>query len=206
MHSEIEKTAAKKPVVTSMASVAASGGYYIAVASPRIFANPGTITGSIGVIMELANLEKLYEWAKVQRFSIKTGKFKDAGAEYRKMEPEERKLLQDMIDTTLVDFKAAVAKGRKLELRKWTPLQMVESFRGLKPSKPNWWMTWEAFKMRSMQPPRWPNSKVSPESCIRKSPSVEDCCAFCLIVSETAIARTTTRPDLTSGRWAGLLA
>ncbi len=116
LYNEIGKVAAKKPVVTSMASVAASGGYYVAVATPMVFANPGTITGSIGVIMEFANLEKLYDWAKVQRFSIKTGKFKDAGAEYRTMAPEERQLLQGMIDSTLVDFKAAVAKGRKMSL------------------------------------------------------------------------------------------
>lgn len=115
LYSEIQKTAATKPVVASMASVAASGGYYIAVAAPKIFANPGTITGSIGVIMEFANLEKLYDWAKISRFSIKTGKFKDAGADYRKMDPEERRLLQAMIDSTLVDFKAAVARGRKLK-------------------------------------------------------------------------------------------
>jgi protease IV len=104
----------KKPLVVSMASVAASGGYYIALGGSTILANPGTITGSIGVIMEFANLEKLYDWAKVQRFSIKTGKFKDAGAEYRTMTPEERKLLQDMVDSTLVDFRETVAKRRKL--------------------------------------------------------------------------------------------
>jgi len=104
----------KKPLVVSMASVAASGGYYIALGGSTIFANPGTITGSIGVIMEFANLEKLYEWAKVQRFSIKTGKFKDAGADYRTMAPEEKKLLQDMVDSTLVEFRETVAKRRKL--------------------------------------------------------------------------------------------
>ncbi len=104
-----------KPVVASMGSVAASGGYYISLGAQKIFANPGTITGSIGVIMEFANLEKLYEWAKVRRFSIKTGKFKDAGADYRGMEPEERKLLQEMVDATLVDFRSAVSERRKLD-------------------------------------------------------------------------------------------
>jgi protease-4 len=110
--------AMKKPVVASMGSVAASGGYYISLGAQKIFANPGTITGSIGVIMEFANLEKLYEWAKVQRFSIKTGKFKDAGADYRTMSTEERKLLQEMVDSTLLDFRAAVSSRRKLDSQK----------------------------------------------------------------------------------------
>jgi protease IV len=109
-----------KPVVASMGSVAASGGYYVACGTKKIFANAGTITGSIGVIMEFANLEKLYEWAKIKRFSIKSGKFKDAGAEYRGMEPEERALLQDMVDNVLGQFKAAVAEGRKMKMEEVT--------------------------------------------------------------------------------------
>ncbi|NDD92046.1 signal peptide peptidase SppA [bacterium] len=103
-----------KPLVVSMSSVAASGAYYIAAGSKRVFANPGTLTGSIGVIMQFTNMEKLYEWAKISRYSIKTGKFKDAGAEYRSMTAEERALLQGLIDDTLVQFKRAVADGRKL--------------------------------------------------------------------------------------------
>ena len=84
-----------KPLVVSMESVAASGAYYIAAGSKKIFANAGTLTGSIGVIMSFANLKKLYEWAKIERFSIKTGKFKDSGAEYRDMNPEEKAYFQD---------------------------------------------------------------------------------------------------------------
>jgi len=108
----------KKPLVVSMASVAASGGYYIACGAKKVYANAGTITGSIGVIMEFMNLEKLYEWAKVKRFSIKTGRFKDAGAEYREMQPEERALLQGMVDDVLTQFKKAVSEGRKLSMEK----------------------------------------------------------------------------------------
>ncbi len=103
-----------KPLVVSMSSVAASGAYYIAAGSKKVFANPGTITGSIGVIMQFTNLEKLYEWAKIARYSIKTGQFKDAGADYRAMTPEERALLQGMVDDTLAQFKSAVREGRKL--------------------------------------------------------------------------------------------
>lgn len=119
-----------RPKVASMSSVAASGGYYIAVAADRIYSNPGTITGSIGVIMEFANLEKLYEWAKIKRFSIKTGRFKDSGAEYREMQPEERALLQGMVDDVLLQFKTAVADGRKLSLKEVTPLADGRIFSG----------------------------------------------------------------------------
>ncbi len=109
-----------KPVVASMASVAASGAYYIACGTKKIFANPGTLTGSIGVIMEFANLEKLYDWAKIKRYAIKTGKFKDAGAEYREMSAEDKKLLQDLVDNVLTQFKRAVSEGRKLSLAQVT--------------------------------------------------------------------------------------
>ncbi len=110
----------EKPVVVSMGSIAASGGYYIAVAADKIFANPGTITGSIGVIMDFVNLEQLYEWAKIKRYALTTGKFKAIGAEYKDMTPAERELLQTMIDTVLMQFKQAVAEGRKLSLENVT--------------------------------------------------------------------------------------
>lgn len=107
-----------KPLVASMGSVAASGAYYVAMGAKKVFANAGTITGSIGVIMEFANLEKLYEWAKIQRYVIKTGKFKDAGSEFREMTSEERALLQTMVDDVLGQFKKAVSDGRKLPMPK----------------------------------------------------------------------------------------
>lgn len=106
----------KKPLVVSMGSVAASGAFYIACGAKKVFANPGTLTGSIGVIMEFANLEKLYDWAKVNRYSIKTGKFKDVGAEYRQMTDDERALLQTMVNNILDQFKQAVVSGRKIPL------------------------------------------------------------------------------------------
>jgi protease-4 len=123
------------PKVASMSSVAASGGFYIAVAADRIFSNPGTITGSIGVIMEFANLEKLYDWAKIKRFSIKTGRFKDSGAEYREMQPEEKALLQGMVDDVLIQFKTAVATGRKMTFDEVTPLADGRIFSGTQAKK-----------------------------------------------------------------------
>jgi protease-4 len=104
----------KKPLVVSMGSVAASGAYYIACGAKKVFANAGTITGSIGVIMEFINLEKLYEWAKVKRYSVKTGKFKDVGADYKDLSEEDRALLQAMVDDVLAQFRRAVVEGRKL--------------------------------------------------------------------------------------------
>jgi protease-4 len=103
-----------KPLVVSMDSVAASGAYYIAAGAKKIFANAGTLTGSIGVIMQFANMKKLYEWAKVERYSIKTGKFKDSGAEYREMNAEEKAYFQELVMDTLGQFKEAVATGRKM--------------------------------------------------------------------------------------------
>jgi protease-4 len=105
-----------KPVVASMGSLAASGAYYIAVGADKIVTNPGTITGSIGVIMEFANLGRLYDWAKVERYVVKSGAFKDMGSEFRAMTPAERQLLQGMMDNVHMQFKQAVAEGRHLKL------------------------------------------------------------------------------------------
>ena len=104
----------EKPVVASMGTVAASGGYYIACGAKHVFANPGTLTGSIGVIMNFVNLTELYDWAKVKRFAIKSGQFKDTGADYDDMTDEERALIQDMVDNVLKQFKSAVQEGRKI--------------------------------------------------------------------------------------------
>jgi len=86
-----------KPVVVSMESVAASGGYYAAVAADHIVANPGTITGSIGVIMQWMNYGDLLEWAKVRAVTLKSGALKDAGNPSRPLTDEERKYFEDLI-------------------------------------------------------------------------------------------------------------
>ncbi len=103
-----------KKIVVSMGSVAASGGYYIAAAADKIVANPGTLTGSIGVKMEFANLEKLLEKVGVKGMVVKAGAYKDVGSPYREMTPEEKKLLQDVIDDVHGQFIKAVAEGRHL--------------------------------------------------------------------------------------------
>ncbi|PKN13176.1 MAG: signal peptide peptidase SppA [Deltaproteobacteria bacterium HGW-Deltaproteobacteria-4] len=116
IHDAIKKTAAIKPVVVSMGSVAASGGYYIAVAAQQIVANPGTMTGSIGVIMEFANYEELLKKIGWQNIVVKSGRFKDIGSPNRPMSAADQQLLQAMIDDVQSQFVDAVAQGRNLSL------------------------------------------------------------------------------------------
>ncbi len=122
IHDAILRVRKTKPVVASFESVAASGGFYIAVAAERIVSNPGTLTGSIGVIMDFANLSELYKWAKVERFNIKSGKFKDVGSENRPMTAEERAFLQSLIGNVYEQFLKAVATGRKLPIETVRPI------------------------------------------------------------------------------------
>jgi len=105
-----------KAVIASMGTVAASGGYYIAAATDRIMANPGTLTGSIGVIMETANVEGLLKKIGVEGIVVKSGKFKDIGSPIRKMSDEDRVLLQSVMDDVHKQFIDAVAEGRAMEV------------------------------------------------------------------------------------------
>jgi protease IV len=106
---------AGKPVVASLGAVAASGGYYVAVACDQIYANPGTLTGSIGVIMQMANVEQLMKKVGVDYVVVKAGQYKDIGNVGRSMTPEERRVLQTLLDDVHGQFIAAVAEGRKLD-------------------------------------------------------------------------------------------
>jgi protease-4 len=114
LYEAFKRADAKVPVIVSMASLAASGGYYAALGGRKIFANPGTLTASIGVIMEMVNTEKLYQWAKVERFTLKAGKFKDVGTPLRPMKPEERELLSTMLTDIHAQFRGTVKERRKL--------------------------------------------------------------------------------------------
>jgi protease-4 len=114
IYTEIRRTIGTKPVVASMGSVAASGGYYIASAASYIVANPGTITGSIGVIIHFPNLRELFDKIGYQMTTIKSGQFKDIGNPDREMTPEEKELLQATIDETFGQFVRDVAKGRNM--------------------------------------------------------------------------------------------
>ena len=117
IHDAVQRVRSKhnKAVITSMGTVAASGGYYIAVATDRIMANSGTLTGSIGVIMEMANVEGLLKKIGVEGIVIKSGRYKDVGSPLRKMSDEERALLQSVMDDVHQQFIEAVAEGRGLD-------------------------------------------------------------------------------------------
>ena len=115
IYSEILKLrATNKTVYASMGTVAASGGYYIACAADYVLANPGTLTGSIGAIMAFNNLEELAKKIGVRPAVIKSGTFKDSGSPLRSLEPNERKLLQNVVDDVHQQFVKAVSLGRKL--------------------------------------------------------------------------------------------
>jgi protease-4 len=118
IYREIIKIKPKKKVVTSMGSVAASGGYYIACASDCIVANPGTITGSIGVIMQFSNFEELLKKIGIKGVVLKSGEHKDIGSPLREMTPEEKRIMQEVLDNVHQQFIQAVAEGRKLDRSK----------------------------------------------------------------------------------------
>ncbi len=115
---EVQRLSGSKPVVVSMGSVAASGGYYISAPASWLIANPGTITGSIGVVMDVRNIEDLLRWMKIKHETIKSGEMKDIGSPYREMTEQERAYLQGVIQDVHQQFEQAVAEGRKLDMEK----------------------------------------------------------------------------------------
>lgn len=104
-----------KPVVASLGDVAASGGYYLAAASDQIIANPATLTGSIGVIMELPKLAELYDKLGVEMRTIQSGEYKDMGSSARDLSAQEQTIFQNLIDEAYQQFVAAIAQGRDME-------------------------------------------------------------------------------------------
>ena len=115
IYNEIMKLKADhKTVYASLGTVAASGGYYIACAANYVLANPGTLTGSIAAVMAFSNIEELTDKIGIKPIIIKSGKYKDVGSPLRGMKPEERKLLQSVVDDVHQQFVQAVAKGRGL--------------------------------------------------------------------------------------------
>jgi protease-4 len=114
IYREVQRTVTKKKVIASMGNVAASGGYYVALAADKIVANPATLTGSIGVIMEVSNIKELLQKIGVSREAIKSGPYKDIGSPVREMKPEERRLLEEVIQNVHQQFIEVVSKGRRL--------------------------------------------------------------------------------------------
>ncbi len=114
IYEEIQRADKKKPVVASLASVAASGGYYASLGARYIISNPGTVTGSIGVIMRIPNIQKLMEKLGIKTTVIKSGRLKDLGSMTRQLTPEEEAVLKGVMDDVHSQFIEAVAMSRKL--------------------------------------------------------------------------------------------
>ncbi|KKK70924.1 hypothetical protein LCGC14_2919110, partial [marine sediment metagenome] len=120
----------KKVVVASLGGVATSGGYYIACAADKIIANPGTVTGSIGVVMHISNLEELFKKVGLKFEVIKSGTHKDIGSPSRAMTPKERALLQGVINDVHDQFVEIIVKERNLDKRKVRSLADGRIFTG----------------------------------------------------------------------------
>ena len=120
-----------KPIIASMGGVAASGGYYIALAADTIIANPGTVTGSIGVIMTYPVVQELMQKLGVEHETIKSGKLKDAGSIFRDMSEKERQYWQVLIDNLHSQFVTAVSIERNLSLAEMQKLADGRVFSGI---------------------------------------------------------------------------
>ncbi len=120
----------KKRIVASIETVGASGGYYIASATNKIYAMDASVVGSIGVIAEWYNYGDLLRWAKLKEVVIKAGEFKDIGDPSREMTPAERALLQSMIDNMHAQFINAVASGRGLKVEDIKPIATGQVWTG----------------------------------------------------------------------------
>lgn len=130
IYREIIKTKTKKKIVASMGTLAASGGYYVAAGADKIMANPGTITGSIGVILGYTNFEKLLEKIGLVPVVVKSGQYKDLGSPTRPMSPEEEQLLQEVSDGIHRQFINDVADGRGLAVDKVSKIADGRIFTG----------------------------------------------------------------------------
>ena len=137
IYREIMKTKMDKKIITSMGSVAASGGYYIASATDKIIANSGTITGSIGVIMEYANIKEIAKKIGISPVVIKSGEFKDIGSPMRELKETEKIILQELVDELHLQFVNDAAKARGIEVEKMLALADGRVYTGQKALKLN---------------------------------------------------------------------
>jgi protease-4 len=130
IYRELRKTSSTKKVVASMGTIAASGGYYVAAGTDGIVANPGTITGSIGVVMGFTNYQELLRKIGLISIVIKSGEYKDIGSPIRKMKEEEEKILQDFAKKIHTQFIMDIVEGRKMEKAKVESLADGRIFTG----------------------------------------------------------------------------
>ncbi|MBL7665043.1 MAG: signal peptide peptidase SppA [Bacteriovoracaceae bacterium] len=136
IYEEVLRIDEKKPIYASFGTVAASGGYYVGAATRKIYANAGTLTGSIGVIMQFMDMSKLYEFAKVNPQTVKAGKYKDVGSPFRGMNNEEKQLLDTMIDGVHQQFMDDIQRKRKGKIKgKLIDLAQGQIFSGVEAKK-----------------------------------------------------------------------
>lgn len=132
IYEEVKRTRdSGKIIVVSMGSIAASGGYYIAVGSSLIIANPGTLTGSIGVIAQFMSIKDLAEKLGITQTTIKSGNLKDAGNPFRQMNDSDKAYFQDVVDNSFGQFLDVVSKERKMDMTKLMPYANGRVFTGL---------------------------------------------------------------------------
>lgn len=122
IYQTIFENRAKKKFVASIETAGASGAYYIASATNKIVANQGSLTGSIGVIMEFMNLQGIMNWAKVEQYNVKSGALKDLGSPNRAMTPEERKYVQGLVESVNEQFIGAISEGRAMPAEEIRPV------------------------------------------------------------------------------------
>lgn len=122
IYNAVKRLKERKPIVASMESVAASGGLYSALGASRVLCQPGTLTGSIGVIMQIPNFQEITDKLGVDVITVKSGALKDVGNSFRPMTPEEQDFLQQTVSRVHEDFILAVVEGRGI------PREKVESF------------------------------------------------------------------------------
>jgi len=132
---EIERVKEKKPIVVSMENMAASGGYYISTKADKIVALPGTLTGSIGVISQIPNVEGLYEKLGIKMQTFKGGKYKDMYSGLRELTPEEAEIMQQMVDEYYEQFVEVVAEGRGLSKEEVRNLATGQLYTGTEAQK-----------------------------------------------------------------------
>ena len=117
IYEEVKKTRdSGKIIVVSMGSIAASGGYYISMGSSLIIANPGTLTGSIGVIAQFMSIKDLADKLGITQTTIKSGNLKDAGSPFRQMNDSDKAYFQDVVDNSFGQFLDVVSKERKMDM------------------------------------------------------------------------------------------
>ncbi len=130
IYEAVKELSQKKPTVVSMGAIAASGAYYIACGATLIVANPGTITGSIGVLASLTSIKKLMDKIGIEDETITSGKLKAAGSPMHELSPEEKKYFQELVNNLFHQFVNAVAQGRHMKLKKVLSLADGRAYTG----------------------------------------------------------------------------